>query len=275
MLQHRIADWDAAYANAVNIVGGDTYSAAWQQAAQLFRDELTRQGRAVLGHAYGAQPRQRLDLFRPETAPRGLMVFVHGGYWSALDETYWSHLARGAVERGFAVAMPAYRLCPQVRIADIVGDIAAAVAGAAALAEGQIRLCGHSAGGHLVTRMICAPSPLPPTVLDRIRHTVSISGLHDLRPLMRTAMNATLRIDADEARAESPALLSPISGASVTCWVGGGERAEFRRQSVLLANIWIGLGARTCVVEEPDRHHFNVIDGLADPTHPLTDALLS
>jgi len=55
---------------------------------------------------------------------------------------------------------------------------------------------------------------------------------------------------------------------------GQGERAEFIRQSALLANIWLGLGARTCSVVEPDRHHFTVIDGLADPDHPLTKALL-
>src|SRR5215470_3009522 len=76
MLQHRIADWDAAYANAANIVGGQDFAANWQQAAKLFRDELTRQGRAVLGHAYGVQPRQRLDLFRPEAAPGGALSFV-------------------------------------------------------------------------------------------------------------------------------------------------------------------------------------------------------
>jgi arylformamidase len=61
----------------------------------------------------------------------------------------------------------------------------------------------------------------------------------------------------------------------VTCWVGAGERSEFIRQNALLANIWKGLGAETAVVEEPDKHHFNVLDGLEDPNHPLVDALFS
>ena len=60
----------------------------------------------------------------------------------------------------------------------------------------------------------------------------------------------------------------------LTCWVGAGERAEFIRQNALLANVWTGLGAATAIVEEPDRHHFNVIDGLMQPDHPLTRALL-
>ncbi len=75
--------------------------------------------------------------------------------------------------------------------------------------------------------------------------------------------------------AESPALLEPMPGARLTCWVGGAERSEFIRQNALLANVWTGLGASTATVVEPDRHHFSIVDGLADPDHPLTQALLA
>ena len=136
-------------------------------------------------------------------------------------------------------------------------------------------LTGHSAGGHLVSRLVTATTPLAPEVTRRIRHVVSISGVHDLRPIMRTGLNETLAIDEAEALTESPALLRPMDKARVTCWVGGGERGEFLRQSALLANIWAGLGAATSSVIEPDRHHFNVIDGLADPDHPLTRTLIA
>ena len=44
--------------------------------------------------------------------------------------------------------------------------------------------------------------------------------------------------------------------------------------NALLANVWTGLGAATAIVEEADRHHFNVIDGLMQPDHPLTRALV-
>ena len=91
---------------------------------------------------------------------------------------------------------------------------------------------------------------------------------------MRLALNADLKLDEAEAFAESPALLRPIEGVRLTCWVGAGERAEFVRQNALLANIWTGLGALTCAVEEPDRHHFNIIDGLTDPDHPMVRELL-
>lgn len=139
---------------------------------------------------------------------------------------------------------------------------------------GPVHLTGHSAGGHLVTRMASNTSPLPEAVRARIGNVVSISGVHDLRPLMRIANNEILKIDEAEALAESPALLRPLSGTRLTCWVGGNERSEFIRQNALLASIWKGLGAATAAVEEPDRHHFNVVDGLASPDHPLTKALL-
>jgi hypothetical protein len=123
--------------------------------------------------------------------------------------------------------------------------------------------------------MICADAPLPRQTQARIRNVVSISGLHDLRPLMATKMNETLRLDEAEAAAESPALLRPMKDARIICWAGGAERQEFRRQNALLANIWTGLGAATACVEEADRHHYSVIDGLADAGHALTRTLLS
>jgi len=67
-------------------------------------------------------------------------------------------------------------------------------------------------------------------------------------------------------------LLQPLEGARLTCWVGADERPEFVRQNALLANIWTGLGAETRVVEEPGRHHFDVIEGLTDPGSPLMRA---
>jgi arylformamidase len=274
MLSRKIGNWDDAYANGVNIPGGDRWPDAWVAPARDFRERLSAIGRAKLGIAYGDRPRNRFDLFLPEGAPKGLVVFVHGGYWMALDNSYWSHLAGGAVAHGYAVAMPGYTLCPEVRIGDIVTEIGQAIAGAADMVDGPIMLTGHSAGGHLVSRMVSAPTPLPPALRARVRHVVSISGVHDLRPLINTGLNDTLAIDEAEALAESPALLRPMEGARITCWVGAGERAEFLRQNALLANIWTGLGATTSAAEEPDRHHFNVIDGLADPGHPLTTTLL-
>lgn len=275
MLFHRITDWDDAYTNGGNIARGERWPDAWVEPARAYRERLAADGRAKIDLAYGEGARHRFDLFLPETTPRGLVVFVHGGYWQALDKSYWSHLAAGSVESGFAVAMPSYTLCPQARVGDIVREIAAAITDAAGEIDGPIHLTGHSAGGHLVTRMVADTSPLPEAVRARVRTVVSISGVHDLRPLIHTNLNVKLRLSPEEAAAESPVLIRPGENTRLFCWVGGNERAEFLRQNALMASLWLGLGAETGAYVEPDRHHFSVVDGLADPRHPLTLTLLS
>ncbi|QCG95586.1 alpha/beta hydrolase [Azospirillum sp. TSA2s] len=272
---HRIVDWDDAYSNSAYIPGGDTYPARWAERAAAFRAEIAGAGRAELDLPYGDGERERYDLFRPEGAPKGTVVFVHGGYWMAFDKGRWSHLAAGPLARGWAVAMPGYTLCPENRIAGITRQVARAVEAIAAAEAGPLRLTGHSAGGHLVSRLACADAPLSEEVRDRVEHVVSISGLHDLRPLLNTGMNTTLRLDEAEAAAESPALLRPRPGIGITCWVGAAERPEFVRQSELLANVWLGLGVATALRLAEGRHHFDVIDDLTDPDSELVQTLLT
>lgn len=266
-------DWDAAYSNADHIPDFFEYPPRLEAAASVFR--AGRAGRAELDIPYGPGARERFDLFQPDGDPKGLAVFVHGGYWHRLDKDMFSHMAAGAVARGWAVAMPRYTLCPEVRVRDITRQIRVAVEAAAGRVAGPIRLAGHSAGGHLVTRLLCEDAGLPDAVAGRIAHIVSISGVHDLRPLLKTQMNEVLKLDAEEAAAESPALAVPRPGARVFCWVGAAELPEFVRQNALLANIWTGLGAETQTFEAEGKHHLSVIEPLADPESRLVDVWLN
>jgi acetyl esterase/lipase len=268
-----ILDWDDAYANSAHIAGGAEYPGRWGDAAAAFRAGLPPD-RARLGLAYGSHPREKADLFLPEGRPAGLVVFVHGGYWRAFGRGRWSHLAAGPLARSWAVAIPGYPLAPEARIAAITRSVAAAVTAAARTVPGPVVLAGHSAGGHLVVRQVCADSRLPERIAARIVRVVSISGLHDLRPLLRTRLNVDLRLDAAEAAGESPALLAPRQGAAVHAWVGDAERPEFVRQTTLIANAWTGLGAAMSQTIAPGRHHFDVIAPLAEPDSDLVAALV-
>ncbi len=265
-----ITDWDDAYANAPHIPDGESYRARWPAEAAAFRAALGARARLDLG--YGPAPRNRLDLFLPGGDPKGLAVFVHGGYWMALSKDDWSHLAGGALAAGWAVALPSYTLAPEARLGRITQEVAAAIGHAAGLVAGPVRLAGHSAGGHLVSRMAMEGSPLSPAVRPRLAHVLSISGLHDLRPLRATAMNATLKIDSHEARAESAALGDPLPGTRLTAWVGSAERPEFVRQCDLLANAWALPGIAVRAHHDPGRHHFDVVEGLTERTSPITRA---
>ena len=259
---------DDAYANVPYIPSGAQYPARWTVAAEAFRARLLDERRAEVGIAYGQSARQAMDLFHPKGAARGLCVFVHGGYWLRFDRSFWSHLAEGPLGRGWAVAMPSYDLCPEVRIADITRQVARAVTVAAKRIEGPIALVGHSAGGHLVARMAVA-GVLPGDVAARLCHVMPISPVSDLRPLLETSMNEQFRLDLATAEAESPALMHPLP-VPVTVWVGAGERPVFLDQARWLAEAW---GAAHEVAK--GRHHFDVIEALSDPDSRMVAQLLA
>lgn len=254
-------DPDRDYANGAFIPGGADYPARWAAKAAAFRAAMGV--RAELDLAYGPAARQRLDLFLPEGTARGTVIFVHGGYWHMFSKSHWSHLAAGALARGFAVAMPGYSLAPAARIGEMTAEIAHACWFVATRVAGALVVTGHSAGGHLAARMGCADITVP------VARVVPISPLAELGPLMATAMNATLRIDAAEAAAESPARHALRADVSAHVWVGASERPAFLWQARVLAEEW------ACPwTADPGRHHFDVIEGLEDAGSPLCEALV-
>ena len=263
-------DQDTAYENRAFIPNGDEYPAKWQAAALAWRETEHSVGRARLNLAYGPAERQEFDLFYPAGRPKGLVLFIHGGYWQAFDRKFWSHLAAGATARGWALAMPSYTLAPEVRISQIAREMALALAAAGDQAPGPIVITGHSAGGHLAARLMCPDVVLPDAVAARIARCVPISPLSDLQPLMASKMNAVLQLDRTEAFAESPIHWSRPRRGVVTVWVGAEERPVFLDQARWLVNAWTLAQLRVA----PGRHHFDVIDELAEADSPLMAALL-
>lgn len=267
MLESRMNDAD--YNNVDFIPRGADYPDRWAEDARTHRETEAAVGRARLNVTYGPGERQKLDIFHPSGKPQGLVVFVHGGYWLRFDRGVWSHFSSGLTAAGWAVAMPSYRLAPEVRIRDITRDIARAVETAADHIAGPLRLTGHSAGGHLVARLGCRDVMLDPAVRTRIEKIVPISPLSDLRPLMQTSMNAKLNLDDAEAAAESP-INHTAPDVPVTVWVGAEERPVFLDHASWLAEAW---NATYRIAS--GRHHFDIIDALCDPESPLARSLLS
>ncbi len=256
-----MTDLSRDYQNSAFIPDGDAYYPRWQAEAAAFRAHLGE--RAVLNLPYGSSARQAFDLFHPEASPKGLLVFVHGGYWLACGREDYSHLAAGALARGWACAMPSYTLAPEGRIAAMTQEVAQAVRAAAARISGPVVVTGHSAGGHLSARMGCADLDLP------VARVVPISPLADLAPLIQTDMNTDLHIDIPEAATESPARLALRPGTSAHVWVGGQERPAFLWHARTLSEAW------TCPwTVAAGKHHFDVIDGLTTPDSGLMAACL-
>lgn len=262
-----IQDWDDAFANMAHVAGSEKLPQLWTDSAAAYR---ARDVKIDIDIAYGDHPREKFDLVWPDGTPKGLLIFIHGGFWMRLDKSYWTDFAEGARAQGWAVCIPSYTLAPDARISHMTGQIGRAIEAAAGRVAGSIRIAGHSAGGHLATRMICDDTPLAAGTLTRIEAVQSISGLHDLRPLMHTAMNNILHLDEDEAILESAVLHRPARAIPYCCWVGGGERPEFIRQSELMAQMWRGLDVQARCVIDDQHNHFTVLEGLRRADSEIT-----
>jgi len=267
-----IQDWDDAFANMAYVAGSEALPQLWTQSAAAYRASGVRIDEDI---PYGDHPREKFDLIWPEGTPKGLVVFVHGGFWIRLDKSYWTDFAQGARANGWAVCIPSYTLAPHARISHMTRQISQAIEVAAQQIDGPIRIAGHSAGGHLATRMICDDTPLTQPTLARIARVQSISGLHDLRPLMHTKMNDLFQMDEVEAKLESAVLHRPALAIPYCCWVGGGERPEFIRQSKVMAHMWAGLDMHATCVIDGAHNHFTVLDDLRRTDSKILQNLLA
>lgn len=262
-------NWDDAFDNVKYIPEGSSFPTLWQSKSNDFRANCNQ---CQLNIKYGHHPREVFDLFLPtDNQPQGLFIFVHGGYWMKFDKSYWSYLAAGPVAANWAVAIPSYTLAPASTLTNMTKQITQFIERVSMLVEGPLHLAGHSAGGHLVSRMICEDTKLNPTTLSRIQQVNSLSGLHHLQPLINTKMNQTLGLTEQQAHKESVVMHTPVLDIPVKAWVGELERPEFIRQAQLLANTWTQCEA----IVNPGHHHFSIINELTNPNSPMLRALSS
>src|SRR5689334_3823164 len=127
----------------------------WDRDSERARASL----KCYLDVPYGTSETETLDIFRANGRSRGLLMFVHGGYWRSLDKRRFSFVAPALVASGVTVAVVNYALCPAVKVADIVMQIVQASAWLYRNAENfgapasRVGVYGHSAGGHLAAMM--------------------------------------------------------------------------------------------------------------------------
>ena len=269
---------EGMYNNLARVRNHPAYFERWAKESAAVREALP----ARIDVSYGLGVNETLDIFPAPVPDAPVLVFIHGGYWRAMDKKDHSFIAPAFNDRGICVVQPNYALCPgtlerpvtvpgillqMVRalewtwrhIADHGGD------------PTRITVAGHSAGGHMAAALLACDwkAAAPDLPAHLVRNALSISGLYDLRPLQRTPfLENTLKLtDADVLRA-SPALWPAPRRGQLYAVAGGSESEEFIRHNAMIRDAW---GRNTVPVCEvlPGLNHFDVVDALADPAHAL------
>ncbi|MGZ9100821.1 MAG: alpha/beta hydrolase [Brevundimonas sp.] len=255
-------DFEAEYNNRARVPDHPAVMQRWRDAAEAAR--AARAARPPLEIAYGPGAREVMDLFSAgDDAP--VAVFLHGGYWQALDKDWFSGIAPALAAHGVSLAVPSYDLCPAVRLGTILRQVRAAVEAIRARTGQRPVVFGHSAGGHMAACMLSE---------GRASAAVAISGVFDLGPLIHTSLNTALDLDDREAAALSPVFWpipngSTPGGTVLDCVVGADESPEFLRQSRMMADHWGGHGVETRYEALEGLNHFTVLDPLFDKDSAL------
>ena len=260
------------------------YTAAYDNVAavadaQVLMEGIRERSRLVYAHhacerniAYGPGPRQVYDWFAPNGGRQSeqvtpVFVFIHGGYWQARTKDDFACIAAGPLSAGMHVILAEYTLAPQARMPAIVAEIGALLESlqhhpALGVRTGQaprVVLAGHSAGGHLAAMHRSHPT---------VAGVLAISGIFELDPIARGALNDALQLSAADVVACSPQR-HIARGAPTHVAVGAAELPELQRQSRDYAAALQAAGESVGLLMLPARNHFDILSELESPQGSL------
>ena len=269
MHMRQTPEWyDRMYNNRAWVPDFANHLQHWTEQSKTARHQL----RGLTDISYGDGPNENLDIFPANLAHAPVMVFLHGGYWRALDKSDQSFIAPSFTREGVCAVVPNYALCPMVTIPDIVMQMVKALTWVwRYISEwggdpSRIHVVGHSAGGHLAAMMMACQwqryaDDLP---ADLVKSGLSVSGLFELESVMRSPMlQSDLRLDEAQVLRCSPAWMPTPAQGSFWSVVGALESDEFIRQHMLIQQAWGKACVPVCEAL-PGLHHFNVLSALAE-----------
>ena len=251
--------------------------------------ELPPSGRVVRDLPYAganSTASQRLNLFLPPGKGWPFVVFVHGGSWDAGDRNLevggadiYNNIGRYLATQGIGAAVIGYRLLPEVTWQTQAADVAAAVAwvGAHAADYGASTQCvfvmGHSAGAQLALRAAIDPSArgADGLALPDICGVIGVSGAgYDLRDQRtydlgndpgfyerRFGGTPDWQFEASPIRFVTPG--AAVRMPPFLLLYAGGETKALQRQSQLLHERLLAVGATSALAVVPGESHSRIV----------------
>lgn len=222
--------------------------------------------------AYAPGDRRRLDVYAPASigqAARPVIVFFYGGSWKGGSKDGYSFVGRALAAQGFVVAVPDYRLVPQVRFPRFVEDSAAAVKWVRAHVArfggdpDRIVLVGHSAGAYNAAMLAVDPRWLGP---DRaaVKGWAALAGPYEFLPL-DTEVTKDAFGAADDLEATQPILFASADDPPALLVAGGEDELVLPSQSTGMAIALVEAGAKAEALVYPDVGHVGLVTAMAKP----------
>lgn len=230
-----------------------------------------------LDEKYGTAALQTVDIFPAVGENCPILVFIHGGYWKALDKKSYRFIAAPYVEKGTSVFLLNYRLIPSVNMQLLLEDIRDGIDWIRSNAHvykadpNSMILAGHSAGGHLALMAYLRNEHLRKSITA----ICSLSGIFDLSVIRNSYLNDELQLDDNDVEAFSvgnkdlsllncPTLLS----------VGLDETDLFIEQSKALYEQHKST-APLSYHEYANLNHYEIVHKLGQAGSPLTQFILT
>lgn len=224
--------------------------------------------------------RHRLDVY----APKGkkdfpVVMFVHGGSWRSGDKNLYAALGQSLAADGIGCVICNYRLSPAVQHPAHVEDVAKAFAWTAdnitkyGGKKDRLFLCGHSAGGHLVSLLVTDPQYLKAEkhTPSEVKGVAALSGVYEIVPTVQVLQGPFGR-DEEKCKAASP--LTHASGKHPPFLIAYADN-DFPRLDETALNMHAALKKADSPVELvkcKDRNHYTIIIQFINTADPLNKA---
>lgn len=226
--------------------------------------------------AYGNDTLQKMDIFPSSVSNSPILVFIHGGYWKALDKNSYDFMAETFIKHQFTVCIINYRLLPKVDMASTINDIKKAVHWIQKEAlhyngnPNVITLSGHSAGGHLALITYL----LNENLQSSIKAICSLSGIFNLAPIRESYLNDVLQLNEEDVKKFSPLnkdlsiikcpVLFSVGSNETKFFINESKNIVFKNKANKLLNYY----------KYNDLNHYQIVHQLGNEDSPLAQFIL-
>ena len=222
--------------------------------------------------AYGKGPLQKLDIFgknnKEELKP--LHVFIHGGYWRALDKDYHAHMSVPFNKNNILFFNINYDLCPQVTLSDICEQIVEAIIWIFNNCKNyggnnkKISISGHSAGAHLVSYLLSIDWSMYDLPKNVFHGAALISGIYNLKIVQKISVNKELNLSNKEVQEKTTLNKLPTFKIPLFISYGENEPEGWKHQSISYCDFLTKNHYKYKVIPSKGDNHFTLIDTLAN-----------